>query len=588
MIGARPRSPSRSPRSRRARPRESAPAAPPRGAPSRGAGTLVSILIPARNEAAQHRARRSMRRSPAGASRSRSSSWTTARPTRTAAIVRGACRARRARAPADRAGPAAGLDRQGACLPPPVAAAARARTCSSSMPTCASRPTPPRRWPATRRHSGAGLVSAVPRQEMRHARRGPDRADDQPAAPRLPAGAAACGCRRAPRLGAACGQLMLVEREPIAPPAAMPRIRGMSARRHAARPPAPRAPATAPISWPAHRLASCRMYRGFDEAWAGFLKNAREGMATPLGLPVWTVLLAGGHLCPSLLLPLLPAAWPASRRAALARRCAPPITLAHAREPVVDPAASGDRSRRAGDPMDRAAAHRQRPPGGLEGPRSTRPGEADAAPPRRRREATTGRELPGRLPAAGAARCARRFSPSTASCAWPTTSPTRPTRAGRRSSRASTRSRPRCSRATPRCRQRRASPRSTRDAAPASREARQLLRAFRQDAVKQRYADWDGAAGLLPPLRRPGRPLPPAAAWRGRARRGARRTRSAPPCRSSTTCRTSAATASALDRVYLPVPWLEHGRRRGGVLRARERGPAPRRCSMPRSTGPRP
>jgi hypothetical protein len=57
-------------------------------------------------------------------------------------------------------------------------------------------------------------------------------------------------------------------------------------------------------------LATCRMYRGFAEAWAGFRKNAREGMATPLGLPVWTVLLAGGHLLPWALLPA-PAAFAA-------------------------------------------------------------------------------------------------------------------------------------------------------------------------------------------------------------------------------------------------------------------------------------
>jgi len=50
-------------------------------------------------------------------------------------------------------------------------------------------------------------------------------------------------------------------------------------------------------------LAACRMYASFREAWPGFLKNAREGMATPLGLPVWTVLLAGAHLWPWFLLP---------------------------------------------------------------------------------------------------------------------------------------------------------------------------------------------------------------------------------------------------------------------------------------------
>jgi hypothetical protein len=50
-------------------------------------------------------------------------------------------------------------------------------------------------------------------------------------------------------------------------------------------------------------VATCRMYRGFAESWRGFLKNAREGMATPVGLPVWTVVLAGAHLWPFFLLP---------------------------------------------------------------------------------------------------------------------------------------------------------------------------------------------------------------------------------------------------------------------------------------------
>jgi hypothetical protein len=51
-------------------------------------------------------------------------------------------------------------------------------------------------------------------------------------------------------------------------------------------------------------LASCRMYRGFREVWQGFGKSAGEGLATPLGLPVWSVLVAGGHVLPWLLLPL--------------------------------------------------------------------------------------------------------------------------------------------------------------------------------------------------------------------------------------------------------------------------------------------
>lgn len=54
-------------------------------------------------------------------------------------------------------------------------------------------------------------------------------------------------------------------------------------------------------------LATCRMYEGFGASWRGFLKNAREGMATPFGLPVWTVVLAGAHLWPFFLLPDLQA-----------------------------------------------------------------------------------------------------------------------------------------------------------------------------------------------------------------------------------------------------------------------------------------
>lgn len=51
-------------------------------------------------------------------------------------------------------------------------------------------------------------------------------------------------------------------------------------------------------------FASCRMYAGWDEVWQGFAKNATEGMATPVALPVWTVLLGGGHVLPFVLLPI--------------------------------------------------------------------------------------------------------------------------------------------------------------------------------------------------------------------------------------------------------------------------------------------
>ncbi|MCS7049595.1 MAG: glycosyltransferase [Verrucomicrobiae bacterium] len=49
-------------------------------------------------------------------------------------------------------------------------------------------------------------------------------------------------------------------------------------------------------------VAWCRMYRSAGEVWRGLAKNAREGMAGPVGIVVWTVLLGGGQVLPGLLL----------------------------------------------------------------------------------------------------------------------------------------------------------------------------------------------------------------------------------------------------------------------------------------------
>jgi len=49
-------------------------------------------------------------------------------------------------------------------------------------------------------------------------------------------------------------------------------------------------------------LAECRMYGGLRALVPGLLKNATEGMAKPLALPIWTFLLFGGHVLPWLLL----------------------------------------------------------------------------------------------------------------------------------------------------------------------------------------------------------------------------------------------------------------------------------------------
>jgi hypothetical protein len=51
-------------------------------------------------------------------------------------------------------------------------------------------------------------------------------------------------------------------------------------------------------------LASTRMYDNRPDLFRGLMKNAHEGLATPIGLPVWTGLLAFGHVLPFALLGL--------------------------------------------------------------------------------------------------------------------------------------------------------------------------------------------------------------------------------------------------------------------------------------------
>ncbi|MEM7428758.1 MAG: glycosyltransferase family 2 protein [Pseudomonadota bacterium] len=48
-------------------------------------------------------------------------------------------------------------------------------------------------------------------------------------------------------------------------------------------------------------VCATRMYEDLEGIWSGFLKNAHEGMATPVALPIWTILLAGGHILPLVL-----------------------------------------------------------------------------------------------------------------------------------------------------------------------------------------------------------------------------------------------------------------------------------------------
>lgn len=108
--------------------------------------------------------------------------------------------------------------------------------------------------------------------------------------------------QRNPQLAAACGQLVLVERAAYEAIGGHGAIRGVLHDGIAlARLFRERGHDTEIVD--GTPLAECRMYDGFRPAWAGFIKNAREGMATPVGLPIWTVLLAGAHLWPWALLP---------------------------------------------------------------------------------------------------------------------------------------------------------------------------------------------------------------------------------------------------------------------------------------------
>ena len=49
-------------------------------------------------------------------------------------------------------------------------------------------------------------------------------------------------------------------------------------------------------------IASCRMYHNAAEVWSGLAKNATEGMAAPARLPIFTALLLGGQVLPSVVL----------------------------------------------------------------------------------------------------------------------------------------------------------------------------------------------------------------------------------------------------------------------------------------------
>ncbi|MBB3973907.1 hypothetical protein GGR24_002584 [Hansschlegelia beijingensis] len=126
----------------------------------------------------------------------------------------------------------------------------------------------------------------------------------------------------APSLGAGCGQLMMARRDAYLRAGGHASIR-TSMHDGLKLPRAFRRAGFMTDLVDGTPLASCRMYRSKAEVWAGFTKNATEGMATPVGLPIWTVLLFGGHIMPWLLLPFALEAGVSAPAAAAA--CALPI-----------------------------------------------------------------------------------------------------------------------------------------------------------------------------------------------------------------------------------------------------------------------
>jgi hypothetical protein len=166
-------------------------------------------------------------------------------------------------------------------------------------------------------HARAGemaLVSAVPRQVMKSL----GELLTVPTINMLLLGYLPIGFMRLsrdPGLGAACGQMILAERQAYAAAGGHAAIKellhdGIQLARLFRR----KGYLTDVLA--GDMLATCRMYSGFNDAWNGFAKNAREGMATPVALPIWSLLLIGGHVLPFVLLAFAPS-WPVALAALL-------------------------------------------------------------------------------------------------------------------------------------------------------------------------------------------------------------------------------------------------------------------------------
>ncbi len=107
-----------------------------------------------------------------------------------------------------------------------------------------------------------------------------------------------------PAFAAGCGQFMLARRD------AYGRVGGHGAIRASLHdgitlPRAFRARGFATDIFDATDTAACRMYHGNRACWRGLGKNATEGMASPRAIGLWTALLLGGHVLPPVILGIL-------------------------------------------------------------------------------------------------------------------------------------------------------------------------------------------------------------------------------------------------------------------------------------------
>ncbi len=105
----------------------------------------------------------------------------------------------------------------------------------------------------------------------------------------------------APSLGAGCGQIFVADLAEYTQAGGHAAIR--SSRHDGIK--LPRAFRLAGLQTDlcdASEVADCRMYRNGGEVISGLLKNANEGIAAPIRILVFTVLLVGGHVMPEALL----------------------------------------------------------------------------------------------------------------------------------------------------------------------------------------------------------------------------------------------------------------------------------------------